>query len=900
MNQKKFFDQDHHALTPSSPMHQQQRQDYSIYGGAQGRNGHLTDERDTSMPVPSRFGTSIQSHLSPRNRNHCSSPSGNPYPHGDAGQLQGVWNVFDSVTFELGKELHDCLSNKAIFEACVVQEQSHHQGKRFTNAEKNEEASLRKTKYENALTITLNRQKGLFSNAVLAAKKEIQNTIDRRVAEVEMRFARQHADMERSYAKRISDREEYLGRQLETKAEDFKREIRRMQNECEQAESANQRLQNDMSIQRQTLTQSLHAAEKGREAAVTELTSTLETLKSTCASAHNTEMKLREVERDLCELQTQHQLESDRATEAWSMENERANLLQQTLEAEVKTNQILRSAQEEMKHVISVEQEHSELLQHKLDEETLSKEEIAQSLQDTCQNLEQVNRENIELREQVAQVSTLQNALSETIKSLRASKQEFDQLSEEFDSCQESLEHTSEENSMLVEKVSVLESQVKDASEKNSMLVEKVSVLESQVKDASEKNSMLVEKVSALESQVEDQMLDLQAAEMSVSALESQVEDQMLDLQAARMSESDVEAALEKSMTFVAELTTKLNDSESSLQKSLEHVKKLIEEEHSNHEALKQAKAENEKLQQANSSLRKERDGMKSSVKKLQEEINNERNQIASALEGFDEEMASAETRLRSVQKELEEEKGKVKLLQLPLQEVTKKMEDEITALKEEKESGRVKFEKEASVYNEAIKMLQKQVDLLQGLVDAGCEKCSRTDEDTSNEVHDVKLVKELEEMLKERDDHINHLEEKCLKREESMVMLEKLCAKARDDLLTLRNEKKDLELAVQRYASMNAIVKCDDGTSKAVNELFGPIIDAAPSMNDIDDMINKGEKEFHNIMTYVGTQIGAGVASCGEYGVECTLNEPDHHTTRRHQDRGREQDNGIIFTNSW
>ncbi len=784
--------------------------------------------------------------------------------------------MFDSVTFELGKELHDCLSNKAIFEACVVQEQSHHQGKRFTNAEKNEEASLRKTKYENALTITLNRQKGLFSYAVLAAKKEIQNTIDRRVAEVEMRFARQHADMERSYAKRISDREEYLGRQLETKAEDFKREIRRMQNECEQAESANQRLQNDMSIQRQTLTQSLHAAEKGREAAVTELTSTLETLKSTCASAHNTEMKLREVERDLCELQTQHQLESDRATEAWSMENERANLLQQTLEAEVKTNQILRSAQEEMKHVISVEQEHSELLQHKLDEETLSKEEIAQSLQDTCQNLEQVNRENIELREQVAQVSTLQNALSETIKSLRASKQEFDQL---LDSCQESLERTSEENSMLVEKVSVLESQVKDASEKNSMLVEKVS---------------------ALESQVEDQMLDLQAAEMSVSALESQVEDQMLDLQAARMSESDVEAALEKSMTFVAELTTKLNDSESSLQKSLEHVKKLIEEEHSNHEALKQAKAENEKLQQANSSLRKERDGMKSSVKKLQEEINNERNQIASALEGFDEEMASAETRLRSVQKELEEEKGKVKLLQLPLQEVTKKMEDEITALKEEKESGRVKFEKEASVYNEAIKMLQKQVDLLQGLVDAGCEKCSRTDEDTSNEVHDVKLVKELEEMLKERDDQINHLEEKCLKREESMVMLEKLCAKARGDLLTLRNEKKDLELAVQRYASMNAIVKCDDGTSKAVNELFGPIIDAAPSMNDIDDMINKGEKEFHNIMTYVGTQIGAGVASCGEYGVECTLNEPDHHTTRRHQDRGREQDNGIIFTNSW
>jgi hypothetical protein len=50
-------------------------------------------------------------------------------------------------------------------------------------------------------------------------------------------------------------------------------------------------------------------------------------------------------------------------------------------------------------------------------------------------------------------------------------------------------------------------------------------------------------------------------------------------------------------------------------------------------------------------------------------------------------------------------------------------------------------------------------------------------------------------------------------------------------------------------------------------------------------------------MMTFVGNQIGAG---CGEYGVECTLNELDHHVTRRHQDRGREQDNDVLLTNSW
>ena len=804
MNQKRFFDQDQ-RLTPSSPM-QQQRQDYNmIYN----RNGNLAEERDISLTSPNRFGTSMQSHLSPRNRQHTFSGSNNPYPHGDVGQLQGVWNAFDSVTTELGKELHDCLSNKAIFEACVVQEQNHFQGKRMTSAEKNEEASLRKTKYENELTIALNRQKGLFSNAVMTANKEMQNSMDRRIAEVELRFSRQFADMERSYANRLSEREEYFTRQLQTKADDSNREIRRLQNECDQAGSTIQELQNDISIQRQTLTQSLHAAEEGREAAINELTTTLETLKSTCTLAQSNEMKLHEVESNLDEMQTQHQLECNRAAEAWSMENERANLLQQTLDTEVKTNKILRSAQEEMKQLLSDEQERSDLLQNKM-------QEVEQSLQDTSQKLEHSAQENDELREQAAEVPKLQNALSETIKSLRAAKQKADQLSEEFETCQERLEHSSEMNSMLAGKV---------------------------------------------------------------SALESQVNDQILDLQAARLSEADVEASLEDYVKKADELTAKLNDSESSLQKKLQDMKELSQQ----IDSLKRAAVESENIAL---SLKIERDELKTCMKKLQDECNDERNQIASALEGFDEEMASAASKLRNTRNELEEEREKVKLLGLPLEEATKKMVDEIKLLKEEKESTRVKFEKEASVYNEAIKMLQKQVDLLQEMVDAG-ENSSGNDR-----------VKELEGLLKEREDEISHLKENCFKREESIVVTEKLLSKTRKDLSSLRQEKKELQLKLQNYVNVNAIAQCDDGTSKAVDDLFGPVIDAAPSMNDIDDMIDKGEKEFHNIVTYVENQIGAGVTSCGEYGVECTLNDPGH-LTRRRQIRGKEQDN-ILLTNSW
>lgn len=863
-SQKRFFGQDYPALTPLSPMHQQQRQDYNAYGGAQGRNGHLTEERDTSLSLSSpRYGTSMQSHLSPRNRHHGGfSPKNSSYPHGDIGQLQGVWNAYESVTSELEKELRDCLSNKAIFEACVVQEQCHHQGKRMSTVEKNEEANLRKMKYENVLDVAINRQKGLFSSAVMAAQKEIQNSMDRKVEEhrqhLSQQLSRQLADMERSFANRSSEQELSYTRQKEN----FKREINRLQNECNQADSAIQKLKNDMSIQRQTLTQSLHAAEEGREAAVTELTATIGTLKSTCASAQKTETKFHQVEKDLAELQ-------------------------HTLNAEMETNQILRSAEEEMKQVISFEHERCDMLQRK-------NQEMEYSLQDTCKNLEQANQENSELREQVKEVSKLQDALSATIKSLRESKQEFEKLSEEFDGCQENLQQKAELNSILVGKVSALESQIEEmecslqdtyknieqANQENSELREDLQA--EKMSKAQEKMSKAQLEASLEEcmKRIEDLTLELQAAEKSEADVEAslqecmkKIEDQNIDLQAARMSEADVEASLEECMNKIDELT--------SLQKNLQDMQELNEKEHSQQmEALKQATAENEKVQHLNSILEKERDELMESMKKLEKECNEERDKIASALEGFDEEMASAAIKLRSTQKELEEEKAKVKAHELSLEEATKEMEDKLRLMKEENESAYVKFEKEASVYNEAIKMLQKQVDLLQGLVDTGCEKCTRN-KLASDEAYESSVVKELEEKLKKRDDEIMHLKDKCVKREESMVTLEKLCAKARNDLITVRNENKSLEVEIQRYTNFHDVANCDDGTSKAVDELLGPIIDAAPSMNDIDNMIDIGEKELKNIMTYVANEIGA---SCGE-GVEITLNEQDRNSARRQLD---------------
>ena len=95
VSQKRFFSPEHQAWPPSSPMQQQQqqqqRQDFNT------NSSHLPEERDNTLR-PSQVGTTIQSHLSPRNRQYGLSALGGgfnssrQYPHGDAGKLQGVCN----------------------------------------------------------------------------------------------------------------------------------------------------------------------------------------------------------------------------------------------------------------------------------------------------------------------------------------------------------------------------------------------------------------------------------------------------------------------------------------------------------------------------------------------------------------------------------------------------------------------------------------------------------------------------------------------------------------------------------------------------------------------------------------------------------------------------------------
>jgi len=55
---------------------------------------------------------------------------------GNVTALRSLWKVFDAAVNELGNELNDLLSNKAIFEACVVQENMHRNGEKMAEMQK--------------------------------------------------------------------------------------------------------------------------------------------------------------------------------------------------------------------------------------------------------------------------------------------------------------------------------------------------------------------------------------------------------------------------------------------------------------------------------------------------------------------------------------------------------------------------------------------------------------------------------------------------------------------------------------------------------------------------------------------------------------------------------------------
>jgi len=204
-----------------------------------------------------------------------------------------------------------------------------------------------------------------------------------------------------------------------------------------------------------------------------------------------------------------------------------------------------------------------------------------------------------------------------------------------------------------------------------------------------------------------------------------------------------------------------------------------------------------------------------------------------------------------------------------------------------------LKYQQDIGVYEEAIKMLQKQVDILQEMADGKCENNSELSssaelieaakEEARQELLARINVQEIDianknaenaalqekcrtwnaqkleherEMLDKNADIVS-LREKCQSLEESMKKLENLCVKARKDLLQLRDQKKFLEESLDR--SIKYIQESKQSQATDAIELVATI-PGSPKNNG--DGLGMGVRFHNDVMTDLDNICGTIVNS--------------------------------------
>jgi hypothetical protein len=110
----KHEEPDWYPANRAAPPRQARRNDTRDFSGVP---RGVFDERDTRMQPISNDKESLSYAVAIKTVNDALSASGDP--NGNANSivaLRGLWRVFDAAIGELGAELNDSLSNKAIFE----------------------------------------------------------------------------------------------------------------------------------------------------------------------------------------------------------------------------------------------------------------------------------------------------------------------------------------------------------------------------------------------------------------------------------------------------------------------------------------------------------------------------------------------------------------------------------------------------------------------------------------------------------------------------------------------------------------------------------------------------------------------------------------------------------------
>lgn len=296
---------------------------------------------------------------------------------------------------------------------------------------------------------------------------------------------------------------------------------------------------------------------------------------------------------------------------------------------------------------------------------------------------------------------------------------------------------------------------------------------------------------------------------------------------------------------------------------------------------LKNAMRHAKELEALNDCLETECDSLREKLSKCQEDYSTDRDKIAGALLGFDEEMTNAEAKIKSVLDELEVEKTKVNELSTALSHAEHRgeiLESEMKNLQEKcsdldmkcrqkqeeleaLDKKQAHHEHELSVYQEAIKILQEKVDEAYG-------NEAKTQEDPSPN-HDVeveKLQKQLDDSLSAKNiiieqngEEIASLKEELAKEKGRLCRLQKLCFNAKQDMAKLKEQKNWLESSLKRSIDFIKRIKQSDcetmpkrsGGIGGFDQLCLPM--DAPPDGRTD---GKGQEELQDFFTYIENQV--------------------------------------------
>jgi chromosome segregation ATPase len=501
---------------------------------------------------------------------------------------------------------------------------------------------------------------------------DAEHSFSKQLKERDSTFAKMKADMEFSEAKKTEELQNSFTKLLENQQASAKFEMTNMRNQLSQAEEAVSILhaqmnqihdelrqerahsceldlaknlaQNQLSQERESFNQRIASIEKSREETVSKLSSTLQTLETTCASSQRLETRLREREAILREMEEQ-----------LSLNDERAIALQHKLDNEVKNKRALIDVQTEMEKHLTLERERADLLEQKveasqeadyqrrgeLDRTSQENIHLKKKLDQLSGELDRASRENIHLKnefdragqqfsEQLDRASqdnmTLKNELDRIVGELDRSSQQLDRASQdnmtlkneidrivgELDRSSQQLDRASQDNMVLKNELNRLvgeldqsSQQLNRASQDNMVLKNELDRLVGELDRSSQENKQLK---SELERWGEDNMQlksdndrfsqHLQIANEVGSTLKNKLTELQAQLEEqAKVSQSSASECLKlkrdcEEFKIKSDNITEIN---SLLEAKIERLEATIQDQMIDMEAARMSEAEVEK-----------------------------------------------------------------------------------------------------------------------------------------------------------------------------------------------------------------------------------------------------------------------------------------------------------------